>query len=49
MNFSFEQLFLPVVAGPATLLGRDAIVGQLMAMDAAEQFGATPDIEDALA
>jgi len=49
MDFRFEQLFLPVVAGPATLLGRDAIVGQLMAMDAGQQFGATPDVEDALA
>ena len=49
MHFRFEQPFFPVVAGPATLLGWDAVVGQLMGVDAGQQLGATPDIEDALA
>ena len=46
--FGFEERFFPVIAGPAALLGRDAVVSELMAMDAGQQFGATPDIEDAL-
>ena len=44
-----QQLFLPGIANAAGLFGRDAVVGQLMRMNAGQQFGAAPDVEDALA
>ena len=44
-----QQLFFPGIANSAGLSGRDAVVGQLMRMNAGQQFGAAPDVEDALA
>ena len=44
-----QQLFLPGIANAAGLFGRDAVVGQLMRLNAGQQFGAAPDVEDALA
>jgi len=47
--FGGQETFLPEVAGAAGLFGRDAVVGQLMGMNAGQQFGALPDIVDPLA
>ena len=47
--FGRQQLFLPGIADAASLFGRSAIVGQLMGVDAGQQLGAAPDIEEALA
>ncbi len=44
-----EQLLFPEVADAAGLLYRGAVVGQLVGVDAGQQFGSPPDIEDALA
>jgi len=49
MIFGLEQLLFPGVAAAAGLLGRGAIMGQLMGVDAGQQFGPAPDIGDALA
>jgi len=44
-----QELFFPGIAGAAGLPGGDSIVGQLVGVDAGQQLGAPPDIEDALA
>ena len=44
-----QQLFFPGIANSSGLFGRDAVVGQLMRMNAGQQFGAAPDVVDALA
>lgn len=47
--FGLEELLFPVVATAAGLFGRGAVMGQLVGVDAVEQFGAAPDVEEALA
>ena len=47
--FGLEQLLFPGVANATGLFNGGAIVGQLVGMDASQEFGATPDIGDALA
>ena len=49
MVFGLEKLLFPEVAGPAGLFGRGAVVDQLVGVNAGQEFGTTPDIEDALA
>ena len=46
--FAGQELFLPGIAIGAGLAGGDAIMGQLMGMDAGQQFGAGPDKKGAL-
>ena len=46
--FGRQQLFLPGIACAASLPGGQPVVGQLMRMDAGQQFGTAPDVEDAL-
>ena len=43
-----QQGLFPRVASAAGSFGRDPVVGQLMGMDAGQQFRTTPDVEDAL-
>ncbi len=49
MVFGFEEKLFPEVAGTPGLFGWGAVVGQLVGVDAVEQFGTAPDVEDALA
>ena len=49
MFFGFEEGFFPGVADTSGLLGWDSIMGQLMGVDAGQQFGPAPDLEDTLA
>jgi len=49
MVFGFEQRLFPEVARAAGLFGGNAVVRQLVGVDACQQFRATPDIEEALA
>jgi hypothetical protein len=42
-------LLFPVVTDPAGLFSWGAVMGQLVGMNAGQQFGAAPDVKDALA
>jgi hypothetical protein len=46
--FLRQQLFFPGIAIGAGLANQRTIVGQLMGLDAGQQFGAMPDVEDPL-
>ena len=47
--FLGQQLFFPGIAVVRGLAEGRTVVGQLMGLDAGQQFGAAPDVEDALA
>ena len=47
--FLGQQLFFPGIAVVGGLAEGRAVVGQLMGLDAGQQFAAAPDVEDALA
>ena len=49
MVLGLEELLFPIIAAAAGLFGRGAVMGQLVGVDAVEQFGEAPDEEDALA
>jgi len=49
MIFKGQQLGFPRVAVAAGLFDRSAVVGQLVGVDASQQFGTAPDKEEALA
>src|SRR5215472_9044982 len=46
--FGRQESLFPGVAGAAGLLGGSTVVSQLMGVDAGQQFGAAPDVVDAL-
>jgi hypothetical protein len=46
--FLRQQLFFPAIAVGAGLGQCRTVVGQLMGLDAGQQFGAMPDVEDPL-
>src|SRR6516225_7449646 len=47
--FGRQESFFPSVAGAAGLLGGSAVMSQLVGVNAGQQFGAAPDVVDALA